>query len=125
MSSVATAQALTRDIGELLAPRMPAKVQIEMVYRELVKRRQKFTRRRVRAFFFGENARFDYEELLAIEELRAEEELKRARRQFAASAIVLAAHHEQAGETVARDSLLELGRRHGALDLSRDGGAAR
>lgn len=125
MSSVAAAHQLTRGLGDLLAPEAPAKVKLDRLYRELTKRLPSITRRRVRALFFAEAARIDYEEMLALKELRAEEELKGARRQLAASAIILASHYAEIGATVDRDALLEVSRRHGTLDLSRDGRDAR
>lgn len=125
MSSVVAAQQITRTLADMIAPEMPGKVKIDRLYRVLTNRVPTMSRRRVRALFFAEAARIDYDEMRALEELRAEEELRHARRQFAASAIVLATHHAKVGETVARDELLEISRRHGALDLSRDGGDAR
>ncbi|TIR98835.1 MAG: hypothetical protein E5X19_05345 [Mesorhizobium sp.] len=101
MSSVSAAHELTRGLGDLLAPDSPCKVKLDRLYRELTKRLPKITRRRVRALFFAEVARIDYEEMLALKELRAEEELKGARRQFAASAIVLASHYAEIGSTAA------------------------
>lgn len=123
MSSVAAAHELTRGLGDLLAPDMPAKVKLDRLYRELTKRLPKVTRRRVRALFFAEVARIDYEEMSALKELRAEEELKRAKRRIAQDANILAAHHVEAGTPLDSDIVVALGALARLVDLSRDGDA--
>lgn len=130
VSSVALAQQHSRELGKLLAPDQGWKAQVSAIHRAITNpafawRLQGLTWNRVRSWLFAEARRVDYEEVRALEELRAEQELRRARRQLAASAIILATHYEQAGETLARDEMLVLGRRHGALDLPGDAGGAR
>ena len=125
MSSVAAAHELTRGLGDLLAPEMPAKVKLDVLYREMTKRLPKVTRRRVRALFFAEAARVDYEEMRALKELRAEEELRRARRQLAANANILAAHYAATNTTPDRDTIDALSKLVGLVDLSGTPGDAR
>lgn len=109
MSSVTAAHQLTRGLGDMLAPDMPAKVKLDRLYRELTKRLPKVTRRRVRALFFAEVARVDYDEMSALKDMRAEEELKRAKRRIAEDAKILAAHHAQAGTPLDSDVVVALG----------------
>lgn len=123
MSSVTAAHQLTRGLGDLLAPQMPAKVKLEHIYRALSKRLPSITRRRVRALFFGEVARVDYEEMLALEELRAEQEARRAKLKLAATANILAAHLAAEGAPLDSNQMRALGRLAGALDLSGTRGA--
>lgn len=109
-SSVATAEELTRGLGELLAPRMPTKSQIEKVYRELSKLLPEVSRRRVRAFFFGEVARVDYEEMRALEDLRAIEEARREQREFDVATNKLAVALASEGAALSRAQLAALER---------------
>lgn len=125
MSSVAVAHELTRGLADLLAPDSPAKVKLDRLYRELTKRLPALTRRRVRALFFAEASRIDYEEMNALKELRAEEELKRAKRRIAQDANILAAHHLEAGTPLDSDVIIALGALARLVDLSRVGGDAR
>lgn len=126
MSSVATAQELTRELGSILAPEMPAKVKYDRIYRKLSAFLPGVSRRRIRALHNGEVRRVDFDEMRALQEARAEEELKRARREIAAAANVLAAHHAKAGASLDSDTMLALGKLMGAVDLPRDDeGAAR
>jgi hypothetical protein len=121
MTSIAAAQKLTRGVGDLLAPTAPAKVKLGAIYRELSKRLPDISHRRVRALFFGEAARVDYEEMRALEELRAEQEARRARLKLAATANVLAAHLAAEGAPLNSNQIRALGRISGGMDLS--GGA--
>ena len=109
-TSVATAEELTRGLGEMLAPQMPTKSQIEIVYRELSKLLPEVSRRRVRAFFFGEVARVDYEEMRALEELRALEEARREQREFDAATNRLAIALASEGASFTRAQLAALER---------------
>lgn len=121
MSSVAAAHQLTRGVGDLLAPASSAKVKLDVIYRELSKRVPDISRRRVRALFFGEAARVDYDEMRALEELRAEQEARRARLKLAATANLLAAHLAAEGAPLDSNQMRALGRIAGGVDLS--GGA--
>lgn len=125
MSSVAAAHELTRSLGELLAPSMPAKIKLDKVYRELTKRLPTVTRRRVRALFFAEVARVDYEEVRALEEMHAEQETRRARLKLAATAHMLADHLAAEGAPLDGNQMRALSRLAGALDISRAGGGTR
>lgn len=124
MSSVATAHQLTRGVGDLLAPTSSAKVKLDVIYRELAKRLPDLTRRRVRALFFGEAARVDYEEMRALEELRAEQEARRAKLKLAATANLLAAHLAAEGAPLDSNQVRALVRISGGLDLSGIAGGA-
>lgn len=118
MSSVAAAQELTRDVGDLLAPTSSAKVKLGLIYRELSKRLPDISPRRVRALFFGEAARVDYEEMRALKELRAEQEARRAKLKLAATANMLAAHLAAEGAPLDCHQIRALGRIAGALGIS-------
>lgn len=124
MSSVAAAHQLTRSLGDLLAPSEPAKVKLDRLYREMTKRLPSVTRRRVRALFFAEVARVDYEEMRALEELRAEQELRRAKHKLATTAKLLAAHLAAEGAPLDGHQMRALGRIAGAVDISRAVGDA-
>lgn len=120
MSSVTAAHELTRGLGDLLAPEMPAKVKLDHIYRALSKRLPSLTRRRVRALFFAEVARVDYEEMRALEELRAEQEARRAKLKLAATANILAAHLAAEGTPLDSDQMRSLVRIAGKVDISGD-----
>lgn len=124
MSSVATAHELARGVGDLLAPAASGKVKLDLIYRELAKRLPEISRRRVRALFFGEVARVDYEEVRALEELRAEQEARRAKLKLAATANMLAAHLAAEGTPLDSDQIRALGRIAGGMDLSGVAGGA-
>lgn len=124
MSSVATAHELARGVGDLLAPAASGKVKLDLIYRELAKRLPEISRRRVRALFFGEVARVDYEEVRALEELRAEQEARRAKLKLAATANMLADHLAAEGTPLDSDQIRALGRIAGGMDLSGVAGGA-
>lgn len=118
MSSVAAAHELTRGVGDLLAPAASGKVKLDLIYRELSKRLPDISRRRVRALFFGEASRVDYEEMRALKELRAEEEARRARLKLAATANMLAAHLAAEGAPLDSHQISALCRIAGTLGVS-------
>ncbi len=118
MSSVAAAQEVTRDVGNLLAPSSSAKVKLVHIYRELSKQLPGISPRRVRALFFGEASRVDYEEMRALKELRAEQEARRAKLKLAATANMLAAHLAAEGAPLDSHQMRALGRIAGALGVS-------
>lgn len=126
MSSVATARDLTLNIGEICAPGGGWKAQISAVHAGLTDK--KFPRRleglkwnRVKSWFYGEARRADYDEILALQELRAIEEAKRARLKLAATANILAAHLAAEGAPLDSNQMRALGRLAGTLDLPRSG----
>jgi hypothetical protein len=125
MSSVATAQLLTREIGDLLVPGAGWERQISAVHRELTSERRRWHLdlkwSRVKAWYYGEARRIDYHEVLALKELRAEEEARRARLKLAATANLLAAHLAAEGAPLDGNQMRALVRISGGLDLS--GGA--
>ncbi|CAM5656720.1 hypothetical protein MAUB1S_11423 [Mycolicibacterium aubagnense] len=129
MSSVVTAQDLTLEIGELCVPGGNWKSQISAVYNGLTD--EKFPLRlkglrwnRVKAWFYGEARQAQYHEVLALQELRAIEEAKRAKLKLAATANLLAAHLAAAGAPLDSNQMRALGRLAGSLDLSGIAGAA-
>lgn len=129
MSSVATAQDLTLKIGELVAPGGNWKSQISAVYNGLTD--EKFPLRlkelrwnRVKSWFYGDARQAQYHEVLALQELHAIEEAKRAKLKLAATANLLAAHLAAAGAPLDSNQMLALGRLAGSLDLSGTAGAA-
>lgn len=126
MSSVATAQSLTHDLGDILAPGEKWKRQISAVHRGLTS--DKFEHAlvglkwsRVKAWFYGEARRVNYEEVVALRELRAIEEARRARLKLAATANILAAHLAAAGAPLDGDQMRALGRLAGPMDLPGSG----
>ncbi|RWH31623.1 hypothetical protein [Mesorhizobium sp.] len=132
MSSVATAQNLTQDIGALLAPGEKWKRQISAVHRALTSDKfeyalPKLKWSRVKAWFYGEARRVNYEEVVALRELRAIEGARHARLKLAATANILAAHLAAEGTPLDSRQMRALGRLAGTLDLSgsgaTDGGA--
>ncbi|TIN36816.1 MAG: hypothetical protein E5Y10_22055 [Mesorhizobium sp.] len=128
MSSVATAQSLTRDLGDILAPGEKWKRQISAVHRGLTSDKfehsiKGLTWSRVKTWFYGEARRVNYEEVVALRELHAIEEARRARLKLAATANILAAHLAAAGAPLDGHQMRALGRLAGALDLSGSGDA--
>jgi len=125
MYSVAIAQGLTRELATILAPEMPAKVKYDRLYRKMSAFLPGVTRRRIRALHNGEARRINYEEMRALEEARADEELRRARRQIAEAANILATHHAKAGAPLDSDTIAALRRLAGPMGLPGTGGDAR
>ena len=128
MSSVATAQGLTHDIAKLCAPGAGWKDQVSAVYEGLTDKKfplrlEKLKWNRVKSWFYGEARTANYHEVLALQELRAIEEAKRARLKLAATANILAAHLAAEGAPLDSNQMRALGRLAGALDLSRSGDA--
>ncbi|RWK65435.1 MAG: hypothetical protein EOR45_36105 [Mesorhizobium sp.] len=128
MSSVATAQSLTKELGTILAPGEKWKRQISAVHRALTSDQFEhalsgLTWSRVKTWFYGEARRVDYEEVMALRELRAIEEARRARLKLAATANILAAHLAAEGAPLDGHQMRALGRLAGALDLSGSGDA--
>lgn len=128
MSSVATAQSLTKEIGDILAPGEKWKRQISAVHRALTS--DKFehaltglTWSRVKTWFYGEARRVNYEEVVALRELRAIEGARHARLKLAATANILAAHLAAEGAPLDSHQMRALGRLAGSVDLSGSGDA--
>ena len=97
MSSVALAQKHSRELGNLLAPHEGWKRQVSAIHRAITRpefqwRLEGLTWNRVKSWLFAEARRINYEELRALEELRAEQEAHRAKLKLAATANMLAAH---------------------------------
>lgn len=97
MSSVALAQKHSRELGKMLAPGEGWKRQVSALHRALTNRDfewrlENLTWNRVKSWLFAEARRVDYEEMHALQELRAEQEARRARLKLAATANMLAAH---------------------------------
>lgn len=128
MSSVATAQSLTKEIGDILAPGEKWKRQISAVHRALTSDHFEhaltgLTWSRVKTWFYGEARRVNYEEVVALRELRAIEEARRARLKLAATANILAAHLAAEGAPLDSHQMRALGRLAGSVDLSGSGAA--
>lgn len=130
MSSVALAQSHSRVIGKLLAPNQGWKAQVSAIHRALTDesfawRLDSLTWNRVRSWIFAEARRVDYEEVRALEELRAEQEAKRARLKLAATANLLAAHLAAEGAPLDSHQISALCRIAGTLGVSGTAGGAR
>lgn len=141
MSSVAVAmrsedrspREVIRAVGELLAPRMPARWQYGPIYTKLLKYvpeqfRTKVTPRRVRAIYNDDARRVEWYEMKALLEIEALEEARRARLELAATANRLAALIEADNAALDRKERRALGRLAGALDragVEAPGGDAR
>lgn len=110
MRSTDAAKKLTRDIGELLAPEMPAKVRYSKIFAKLADLLPDLTMRRVRALHNGEALRVDYDEVVALEKLRAIEEARNEHRQFVAYTNKLAALHAAGRSTLSRKEIEVLSR---------------
>lgn len=123
MSSVALAQKHSRELGKLLAPDQGWKAQVSAIHRALTREQfewklEKLTWNRVKSWLFAEARRVDYEEVRALEELRAEQEARRAKLKLAATANMLAAHLAAEGTPLDSDQIRALGRISGGMDLS-------
>lgn len=126
MSSVALAQKHSRELGNLLAPQQGWKAQVSAIHRaitspEFAWRLDDLTWNRVKSWLFAEARRVNYEEMRALEELRAEQEARRARLKLAATANLLAAHLAAEGAPLDGNQMRALVRISGGIDLS--GGA--
>jgi len=121
MSSVATAQCLTKEIGQIMAPGGGWKSQISAVYNGLVDERfplrlEALTWNRVKSWFYGEARTAEYHEVQALKELKALEEARRERLKLAATANRLAALLAAEGAPLDGRQIRALGRLSGALD---------
>lgn len=129
MSSVAVAyrtedrspRDVIRAVGELLAPKSPARLQYEPIYRMLVKFvpdsfRQKVTPRRIRAIYNDDARRVEWYEVKALLEIEALEEARRERLKLAATANRLAALLAAEDAALDGEERRALGRLAGALD---------
>lgn len=115
MSSVATAQSLTRDLAHALAPTGNWKDQVTAIYRELIRpdfpiRLEKLTWNRVKSWLYGEARVIAWEEMRALEELRAIEEARREHREFAAFTNRLAITLAREGASLNRKQMAVLER---------------
>lgn len=141
MSSVAIASSaddrsprdVIRDVGELLLPKKPARLQYGKIYSELLKRvpsafSKKVTPRRVRAIYNDDARRVEWYEMKALLEIEALEEARSARLKLAATANRLAALIATDDAALDGEERRELGRLAGALDragIKADRGDAR
>lgn len=130
MSSVADAQNITRTLGDMLAPHQGWQQKVSAVYRGLTSdefewRIDELSWNRVKSWFFGEARRIDYDHMVALKELKAHEEARRARLKLAATANILAAHLAAEGAPLDGRQMRALGRLASELDLSGTGGDAR
>lgn len=129
MSSVSLAQQHSRELGRMLAPHQGWKGQVSAIHRAITNpdfewRLETLTWNRVKSWLFAEARRVDYEEMRALEELRAEQEARRAKLKLAATANLLAAHLAAEGAPLDGHQMRALGRLAGALDLPGNGGGA-
>lgn len=121
MSSVATTYKLSRELGKIVAPDGGWKDQVKAIHTRLTDekfehRLENLTWNRVRSWFFGENRRADYEEVVALQELKALEEARRARHELSSTIIRLEALLAAPVETLDCDHKRDLGRLARALD---------
>ncbi|AMS41196.1 hypothetical protein [Aminobacter aminovorans] len=121
MSSVVRTQLLTRDVAKILAPHQGWKKQVSAVHNALTNKKfeqriEDLTWNRVRSWFFGEARRVDYEEVIALQELKAVEEAKRARRELGETIDRLEALLTAPAAGLGGEEVRELGRLAGALD---------
>lgn len=115
MSSVATAQSLTRGLAVTLSPNGNWKDQVSAIYRELIRpdfpiRLEKLTWNRVKSWLYGEARVIAWEEMRALEELRAIEEARRETREFAAFTNRLAIALAREGASLNRKQMAVLER---------------
>jgi hypothetical protein len=115
MSSVAAVKPLTRQIAELLAPGQGWQQQVTAVHRELTKKSFEWclgdlTWNRVKTWFFGEARRVDYEEVVALRELKAIEEARREHQTFIAATTKMAALLAAEGASLSRAQMDALAR---------------
>lgn len=123
MSSAALAQKHSRELGKLLAPHQGWKAQVSAIHRAITSpefewRLENLTWNRVKSWLFAEARRVNYEEMRALEELRAEQEARRAKLKLAATANMLAAHLAAEGAPLDSHQMRALGRIAGALGVS-------
>lgn len=128
MSSVAPAQTLTRDLGEILAPGEKWKGQVSAVHRALTSPSfhhslRSLTWSRVKSWFYAEARRVDYNEVIALQELKALEEARRAKLKLAATANLLAIHLAAEGTPLDSRQMRALSRLAGQMDSAGTGGA--
>lgn len=115
MSSVAKIHALSREVGPMLAPNKGWKAQVNAIHREITDKNFEhslpgLTWNRVKSWFFGANRRVDYEEVVALEELKALEEARRDHQQFLATTNRLAAALASEGASLSRRQMEALAR---------------
>lgn len=148
MSSVLAARDLTRDLAAILAPGQGWKRQVSAVYKKLTDKNFEWvlddlTWNRVKSWFFAEARRVDYQEMVALKELKAVEEARLEHREFVAKTTRLAQALAATGEALSREEMALLARLEGrsaalagithpgsrttlrGLDRSRAGGDAR
>jgi len=90
MSSVSSPQAMLRELGELIAPRSPAKVHYPLIATDLRRHLPDVSLRRVRAIYNGEVSRLWNDEAMAIRLALAGRRNQKARREFARAAAEMA-----------------------------------
>ncbi|MBR2689219.1 MAG: hypothetical protein IKE42_15305 [Aquamicrobium sp.] len=115
MASVTTAQDITLEISEMLAPNQGWKKQISVVFDGLTDpkfshRLEKLTWSRVKTWFYGQARQVLWEEMRALEELRALEEARREQREFDAATHRLAIALASEGASFTRTQLAALER---------------
>ncbi len=115
VNSVAAVRPLTREIGDLLAPGQGWQQQVSAVHRELTKKSFEWclgdlTWNRVKTWFFGEARRVDFEEVIALRELKAREEAQLEHQQFIATTNKLAVALAAEGAALSRAQMEALAR---------------
>lgn len=95
MSSVTAVQSLSRELGALLHPHDGWKKQVSAIHRKLTDENFPWsidvTWNRVKSWYFAEARRIDWEERVALEQLKAIEEAQRDHKLFVATTTRLAA----------------------------------
>jgi len=115
MTSVSTAQDITLELSEMLAPNEGWKKQISAVYSGLTDpkfahRLDKLTWSRVKTWFYGQARQVLWEEMRALEELRALEEARHEQKEFDAATHRLAVALASEGASFTRAQLAALER---------------
>ncbi|QPC87093.1 hypothetical protein GA830_10335 [Mesorhizobium sp. NBSH29] len=108
MSKTEQARRLMHEIGDLLAPEMPAKVRYQKAFLKLVQHLPALTHRRVRSLHNGEAHRVDLEEIDAMTNLLEIEMAERERLQFVAYTNKLVALHAVGATTLTRQEVSTL-----------------
>ncbi|WP_378952185.1 hypothetical protein [Mesorhizobium sp. ANAO-SY3R2] len=96
MQSLADVKCITRELGDMLAPHRGWQEQVSAVHRELTKNEFAWSIpglswNRVKAWFYGEARRIDYEHMVALKELKATQEARREHLEFLAATNRMAA----------------------------------
>jgi hypothetical protein len=130
MTSTGKAKAIVRELGDLLAPHQGWKRQVSAVHAALISERfddriEQLTWNRVKAWFYGEARRVDFDEMVSLKNLKASEEAKCEHRKFLEETGRLAKLLALEGAALDRNqvaALARISRRSAALVGANDAG---